>query len=589
MPGPLPRYDELGIRIAPVQPISAVGAQAAAQVGQTLVENMNRLTTFAFREAEETARAQGLEYGAANAPTPDQLRRAVETGEQVMPGDLTTTFGRASRSSALTIATQAMQTEALSKMTAARAEALAGDIPAEKFSGNLQNIIDGYSSSLAKASPASAAQLRASLATTANSAYITYLEKQIAKDEARKKIQVQDGADQLIQYVPDVIAAGDTVEPKTGTVTTLDQKIAIMRVQIIQAGVSTNDPAFVKEKLKQLNDAVTKAKVATVAGWTVDPSTGVPSADRYVQVMTGTIGMAPEMANEAQLVRAGKVASMWGSMSIEERVQAQDEVRRQMKGQLELDSALNVTATKKRSEDTARARIDFRQAWGKSDASGMDEALQRMDKLGDSEGYEKHATIAAEKRSHTESGILMQLERETVRGTLTEDRIFDLVQQRRLADDDARGYIGKLDTVRERNFQNAIKMVKGELGYPDTSIIRMGTTEDRKAEQQVAAIQNSLIEKKRINPDIDVYAEAQKLVKEVKAKDASAADQASWRSMVAQNAKYLGLPDGAPLDQVRQALAADELRGAKAKIGRPETRTQIRRALDELEKLGPTK
>lgn len=586
MAGPLPRYDEVGIRIAPVQPISPVGAQAAAQVGETLVANMHRLTTFAFKEAEEQARAEGLEYGAKNAPTPEQLRRAAETGDMsVMPGDTTTTFGRASRSSALTIATQSMQAEALQKMTIMRAEAKAQDLPAEKLAGNMQSMIDGYGAALAKVSPASAAQLRASLSTTANSAYLSHLEQQIARDEAKKKIVAQGYADNLIQGIDDDIAAGNRVDPKTGAVTTVDQIVGLKRVQILQMGQATNDPAFVKDKLKQLNDAVTKAKVAVVARWSVDPSTGVPSVGRFHQVMTDSIDKGIETMTPEQLAKTGDVASMWGTMSIEEKVAAQDEIRRQMKGQLELDAAMGAQREKERSAAKATARIDFRKAWTTSDSVGMDNALQRMDKLGDSEGYEKHASIMAEKRGFTERGILLQLESEANRNTLTEDRIFDLVQQRRLSDDDARGYIGKLDTIRDRNFQTAMDMVKGELGYPDKGIIRIGNSEDRVADQRVASIRNALIEAKRTSPDMDVYAEAKRQVQALKTAGPSQDMIRSWSTQIEGQKRVLGLPPEASLTQFRQALAADAAKGRSAAIGNAATRASLLKAIDELEKL----
>lgn len=586
MPAPLPRYDDVGIRIAPVQPISPTAATAAAQVGETLVQNMHRLTTFAFKEAEETAKAQGLEYGAKNAPTPEQIRVAAQTGDtSVMPGDLTTTFGRASRASALSVTTQAMQAEALQKMTLMRAEAKAADLPAEKLAANMQAMIDGYGTALGQVSPASAASLRASLATTANSAYLAHLEQQIAREEARKKIQAQGAADALIQGIDDDIAAGNRVDPKTGAVTTVDQLIGLKRVQILQMAAATNDPTFAKDKLKQLNDAVTKAKVAVVARWSVDPSTGVPSVGRFHQVMTDSIDKGGEMMTPEQYAKTADVASMWSSMSIEEKVAAQDEIRRQMKGQLELDAAMGAQRDKQRSEAKALARIDFRKAWVAGDTNTMNDALARMDKLGDSDGYEKHASIMLEKRASTEQGLLLMLESQANRNTLTEDRIFELVQQRRLSDDDARNYLGKLDTIRERNFQTAMDMVKGELGYPDKGIIRIGNSEDRIADQRVARIRNALIEAKRVNPDMDVYAEAQKQVTLIKNSGPSADTIRAWQAQIDANKRVLGLPADATLQQFRQALAADAAKGRGAAIGNDATKAALRAAIEQLEKL----
>ena len=592
MAAPLPRYDELGIRVASPGGIATPGAGAAAtasaQAAQTLVDNMNRLTAFAFKEAEESARARGAEYGAANAPTPEQIRVAAASGATIDVGSLDTTFGRAARKTAIDVASTNMQAEALQKMAVARQKALLDNAAPEALQGELDAIVSGYGSAMGKVSAVGEASLRASLATHANSTYLAYLEKATQKEQARQKVVAQSTADLLIQSIDDDIAAGNRVDPKTGAVTTVDQIIDLKRVQILKMAAAAADPDMAATKLKQLNEAVKKAKVSTIARWTQDES-GVPTPDKFHQVMTGNFAEETDAMSPEQKSKLATTKSLWKTMSPGEQTDAQDEVRRQIKAKLEMDAANEAAATRARSQAQSGARIAFRKAWMSGDTAEQDAQLKRMEQLGDSEGFEKHAALLSQKYEFTGPGVLLDLERRMVRGTLTEDHVIDLVTRRELSEADARATVSKLDTVRDRNFQTAMSFVKGELGYPDKGIIRIGNDADRKAEQQVARIQNALIEAKRTNPDVDVYEMAKREVQSIKTAGPSQDEIRAARSQVEGLKTLLGLKGEVPPDQLRQALSAEITKGARGKFPNPNTAQVYRGALDLLDKLGPQK
>lgn len=554
MAQPLPRYEELGVRVAPVQPISLAGAEAAARASGALVDNLNRLTNFAFEEANKQARAEGIEFGAANAPTAEQIKAAADSGSQLnVPGDTSTTYGRAARESALAVMKQNVEVEARNKIAELHATARQTEMDPSAYQKQMQAIIDGYGSAVAKVSPATAFSVRASLSTMASSQFIAHSDWYLTRQQAKQKIANIAGIDTLINSVESDIAAGDSVldTPNGPQAVTAEDRLNLKRVQITRLAASVNDPDLMKTKLKEFNDKVEKAQTAYISTWTQDGSTGVPTMKKYDQIMSGKIDAADPSS--------ARVQQMWKSLTLEHRTKVQDEVRRQMGATLELDSKIEAARERQRKEDQANNRVDFMKAWQTGDAAGQTAALEQMQKLHDSEGYEKYSGLVNDSGAPSKPGIMFQLENEVIRGTLTSERVATLVTQKQLSFSDARSLLPKIEAAQDKALESAMKEVKARLGYPDRPLINP-TAAQRAAEQQVQAIHSSLLEKRRAaimsNGTVDYWAEAQKQIEAQQNKGPSQQDISNADAQVKGLRKQLNLPDDATLDAVKQALAA---------------------------------
>lgn len=568
----LPRYTEAGVRGANPVAANVIGAQVAAQSQQNLAQNIDKLTSFAFAQLDRQAETMGVEYGVANAPTPEQIRQAQESGDPIpQVGDTFTTFGRAARAGSLFAIERNVETEARQKLAELQATAKLQEFSPEAYQKAADDIIAGYHSSVAEISPKTALAIRASLATVASQQFVTYSNWLLEKKIAREKISTVAGIDTIIQNVDNIVEAGDSVSgpPGAETVVTTDQKLAGERTKILRYSLSVNDPGLASTKLKEFNDKVTAAKISTVARWTQSQE-GVPTTAKYNQIMTGKVSDPA-------------IQRMWDSLSPEEKTKAQDEVRRQMKATLELNASVEAEQARQRTQAVQDNRLSFVKAYEKNDAAGMQAALDQMDTLRDADGREKYGAVVSEKRSHTEPGLMLTLEDELTRGKLTNDRVMTLVQTKRLSDTDARSLISKIEVASNREFTESMEYVKRELGFPDRSIINPSAI-DRKAIQQVNKITNAMIaarrkadaEGKTFNP----FEFAEQQIAEAKKNQTSDLDIARAEQRVRGLAKDMGLPADATIAQIRQELTRRTTLDSKDKAYRnPKTQQDFFDAL----------
>ena len=180
-----------------------VQAQGLSQLSSSL----QRMSSFFLQQSADKARIEGAEYGAANAPTPQQINEAYESGQELeLPGDKSTVYGRAVRKAALAIADDEMTAIASNRMsnlaqvfdialndetmTDERRAQLAADngvndFSPQSFATALDTINAGYASVLDENAPGVARKFRAQAAITANSKYNTYLEAYVKKENQR--------------------------------------------------------------------------------------------------------------------------------------------------------------------------------------------------------------------------------------------------------------------------------------------------------------------------------------------------------------------------------------------------------------------
>ena len=180
-----------------------VQAQGLSQLSSSL----QRMSSFFLQQSADRARIEGAEYGAANAPTPQQINEAYESGQELeLPGDKSTVYGRSVRKAALEIADDEITALASNRMsniaeafdialndetmTDERLAKLAVDNDVTDFSPEsfvlaLDTINAGYAAVLDENAPGVARKFRAQAAITANSKFNTYLEAYVKKNNER--------------------------------------------------------------------------------------------------------------------------------------------------------------------------------------------------------------------------------------------------------------------------------------------------------------------------------------------------------------------------------------------------------------------
>ena len=179
----------------------AFEAEAIGRGLGQLQQSINRMTAFAAEQNQIKAKAEGEEYGAANAPTLKQIQDAKKTGEELqLPGNKNTLFGRAARAAAANIVSTELELAAKTEMDQVILEYQQGDRlrnPAD-LQDKLDAIIQGYSATFDESVPSIARSMKAKLALSANAKYTAYHGKYITEQK------VQSQADFMKLVIADI-------------------------------------------------------------------------------------------------------------------------------------------------------------------------------------------------------------------------------------------------------------------------------------------------------------------------------------------------------------------------------------------------
>tara|TARA_B100000683_G_C12498222_1_gene556830 strand:+ start:1921 stop:3708 length:1788 start_codon:yes stop_codon:yes gene_type:complete len=166
----------------------AFEAQAIERGMGQLQQSLNRMTSFFAEQSRVQAKVQGEEFGAANAPTMEQILSARQTGEELkLPGDQNTLFGRAARQAAATVVASELELAAHKEMNATILDFENREANPAGLQDKLDAIILGYSSTFDESVPSMARSMKAKLALNAQTKYANYHSAYITNQKEKSK------------------------------------------------------------------------------------------------------------------------------------------------------------------------------------------------------------------------------------------------------------------------------------------------------------------------------------------------------------------------------------------------------------------
>lgn len=166
----------------------AFEAQAIERGMGQLQQSLNRMTNFFAEQNRIQAKIEGEQYGAANAPTLEQIQAARETGEELkLPGDNNSLYGRAARQAAATVVASELELAAKQEMNAAILDFETREANPAGLQDKLDAIIQGYSSTFDESVPSMARSMKAKLALNANTKYASYHSSYIRNQKDKSK------------------------------------------------------------------------------------------------------------------------------------------------------------------------------------------------------------------------------------------------------------------------------------------------------------------------------------------------------------------------------------------------------------------
>ena len=206
------RYEQqlTGLKIPDVE--FAAEKQAARNYSK-ISSDLDRMSQFFMSQAGEMAKIEGAEYGAANAPTEQQIKDAYKEGEPLdLVGDSYSVYGRSARNAALNAATDEIEFLAKKKMMEYLVSAEKQDLPYETVIDELETISAGFSATLDAESPGNAKKLRAALGIYGYTKGQSYASDQLGRIRIQKQAAFAASFQLSLEGIRDVIANSTSKE-----------------------------------------------------------------------------------------------------------------------------------------------------------------------------------------------------------------------------------------------------------------------------------------------------------------------------------------------------------------------------------------
>ena len=281
----LPQYRRAGVLTAGIGRVNPVGDREAIETTGLLAQKLDRMSQWAFGEAMNQAKEQGLQYGAENPVTLQQLRDAVTAG--LPPERLFqrrgTAFGDAARAMQIAAVTSDVELDAQTRLNALKLGVERGDVELANAQKEIQAMLDGYGQTMAGVDPKASLKLRASLGTAANSAFLAMSNAYAKKQQELQKIGVDNWiATAVAEQVRTHIEAGDTVDPETGkTINPLQRVDATLRRTLMGSVARIGDPVYARQAIKEFDKVVSEARINALTTLAQDPKFAVDRDGKF--------------------------------------------------------------------------------------------------------------------------------------------------------------------------------------------------------------------------------------------------------------------------------------------------------------------
>ena len=182
-----------------------------------LSSNLDRMAQTFYSNAVQTAKIEGAEYGALNAPTEQQLLDASESNTELdFVGNKDSVFGRYARTATLEATSDRLTLMAKQSMSSIILKGKMNGTDPSEVAKELDSVTSGLSDVLDNESPVTAKKFKATLGIYSNSEYKTYASKYITDKQAELKTTWTQNFDSTVNVnLPKLIEAGITTKIPT--------------------------------------------------------------------------------------------------------------------------------------------------------------------------------------------------------------------------------------------------------------------------------------------------------------------------------------------------------------------------------------
>jgi hypothetical protein len=310
----LPRYQPTGYLPADVPRLEFANIKESISMTQGINASLDRLSNFAFKQAAEQAQREGMQYGAENMPSAEQVMTAMQEGKSpaelfAKPG---TVFGDAARK--VQAGQLRSELEILGRQELAKLSATVdtGTFDLKEVQTTIKSLTAGYARAISAVDAEEGLKFRSSMATAGNAVYVKATEN-FAKIVAEGKVVLASDA---LAATSTIIA--DTLKSENDP-TMLSNRIKSERSRVYDAAIQTGKAEFVKSSMEDFNKKVLNA----IVDYTLSPTFADTPSQAIKLIESGNFGKLSEVMKtvdrdklkKAYIERAGEEAVMWDRAS----------------------------------------------------------------------------------------------------------------------------------------------------------------------------------------------------------------------------------------------------------------------------------
>jgi len=511
----MPVYQKAGIQLASIPQMTTVGIQEAGRTSQVLSQQLDRLSNFAFRQAEVEAKITGREYGALNAPSAQQLKDAIARGEdpaKQVPGDKTTVFGQTAREAALSSLTTSMEIEARKSVTEIQTAYEKGEITLDDMGTRLKLLASSQSEILRSIDPLAAQKFSASIGLSSNSAYLAAAKQEAVAAKKDLEIRYRAGVDNFIRSAETAVRAGPQVNEETQEIITVDQIIEASRAKIIEYAMQIDDPSFSKQAIADLDKAVSDAKIGVV----MDEAMLKPGV--ALNILKGG----------TEKFEDKEVQATFDILTNQERRTLFGELNAALSNKFSLESQAESAKEKQRIKESDQLQASFTVAFLDGDRDEMESILLEL-KDKDPKAWASKSEVAATTAGVDKPQVVRNLEVLSLRNQLTQGDVDSAFNDGDLSIASYKTFMSDIKAQENQGYTKAITFLKGARGLPDQPLFNAAGV-NRIAQQEVAKIQNELIIAMDENPGIDALQFVREAIKDLEGSGDDLANDSLRRS-----------------------------------------------------------
>ena len=508
------RRPNVALRIPQVR---FVAQEAEARAKSGIAQSLQRMSNYFLQQAEQKAQIEGAEYGAAQAPTEQQIQDAAQRGEELeLPGDQTTVFGRAARKAALSIASDEVTAQASKAHTqiAGIFDTLLQDdeMPAEtrqsildglgvpddspqSFALALDTATAGYGSVLDERAPVLSRKFRAQMSIAANGKWNTYLDAYVKKNNEKAETSFRASHSDI--FSPNEIAQLLKQPDGIGKLQDL-RKEQLARAVTFLGGTSLD--AFIKGM-----DTIEKQAAEKIL--TDGVFQGENPAEDIKLIQSGsTRGFSDGMKNAVKILRDQGVSDTDIAAALRtERINRLKDIEAE-------EEAKEEDAKEKEQQNIGLAV----RAMSDGDTDGFDEAVAVIDKTDPPKAAELRQKFleAGRRRTTSDPEVVEALTKKGYNLSFGDVALaFD-----QLSNKDRKTFVAKAESNESDEFQAAVNFMRGELKVP-VDVQELASDDDNYKKAQLFAnlkgeLQRRLDEAKKEQVNINTQAIAEQLLRE---------------------------------------------------------------------------